>query len=582
MMKRWHLESLGAEVRCDFDSGNLGGVEAVNARPGSQRPILRVWPSHDCADTEYETHSRTWFYFGVKGLPTGAKLEIEIVNMNNQKPLFGYGMKPVFRTEQTGWSRVPGAIHTEDSGKDEFSIRFAHVFFHGPQIETFFAFCHPYTFSEWERRRQMLETRFVGRGKRPGKSLYFHRDILTYSLQKRPVDILTVTSDPGPTDQSPESDFMQGGIQHEHGHYLFPQRKRTTSCKHFPNKPIIFVSSRVHPGETPASFCFDGFLDFLLDENDPRACILRQLFVFKLVPILNPDGVALGHYRADTLGQNLNRFYHEPKPSRQPSVAAVVALTSFYARDNRFYMYLDMHAHASKRGCFIYGNHFENLEAQVENMMYSRLVALNTPYLDVKACSFSQKNMSMKDSRDQSVSKEGSGRVGIFRATGALRCYTLECNYNCGRVLNIVPPARLKPWQDSRLEDVDMQDCPPSPERSFSEPASAIKYGPAEWRDVGKACAVALLDLGSANPYSRIERSAFHSLENLRLQTASQLVQIRQTTRKPKKRSTLNGSKPTKSVACLGLPKAGLISTYAQYNSKSASKMMNTRLPVLR
>lgn len=49
---------------------------------------------------------------------------------------------------------------------------------------------------------------------------------------------------------------------------LFPENVDDISPRpfKFKNKPYIFISSRVHPGETPASFVLNGILKFLTDE----------------------------------------------------------------------------------------------------------------------------------------------------------------------------------------------------------------------------------------------------------------------------------------------------------------------------
>ena len=70
----------------------------------------------------------------------------------------------------------------------------------------------------------------------------------------------------------------------------------------------------MHPGEVPSSHILNGLLDFLQPAKaqnkmgkpdgwvDPRAIAFLDQFVLKVIPMLNPDGVARGHYRFDTLG----------------------------------------------------------------------------------------------------------------------------------------------------------------------------------------------------------------------------------------------------------------------------------------
>jgi murein tripeptide amidase MpaA len=50
----------------------------------------------------------------------------------------------------------------------------------------------------------------------------------------------------------------------------------------------------------------EGSLKFLLSKTDLAEELLKN-FVFKIVPMLNPDGVIHGNYRCSLLGVDLNR-----------------------------------------------------------------------------------------------------------------------------------------------------------------------------------------------------------------------------------------------------------------------------------
>ena len=68
--------------------------------------------------------------------------------------------------------------------------------------------------------------------------------------------------------------------------------------------------------------------------------------------------------------------------------------------------------------------------------------------------------MSGKDKRDNGLTKAGSGRVGIFLATGCTHCYTLECNYNEGLGTNQVGNCKGVTFPDSSVAGISFGESP--------------------------------------------------------------------------------------------------------------------------
>ncbi|XP_049542898.1 uncharacterized protein LOC125955781 isoform X2 [Anopheles darlingi] len=168
-----------------------------------------------------------------------------------------------------------------------------------------------------------------------------------------------------------------------------------------------------------------------------------------------------------------------------------------YEDRSNLFMYLDLHGHASKKGVFMYGNHLPSTAEAVECMLLPRLMSLNSQHFHFDACNFSERNMYYKGKRD-GLSKEGSGRVAVYKCTGLIKSYTLECNYNTGKCVNILP-ARGKEIVAKATHTL----VPP-------------KYTPGVFEEVGRALGPSILDLTNSNPLSRLPNCEFRTLQGLR------------------------------------------------------------------
>jgi len=81
------------------------------------------------------------------------------------------------------------------------------------------------------------------------------------------------------------------------------------------NKPVIVLLTRQHPPEVTGYFAFKAFLETILKENKLSSNFLDNYRILAF-PLMNPDGVDLGHWRHNAGGVDTNRdwsFYHQPE-----------------------------------------------------------------------------------------------------------------------------------------------------------------------------------------------------------------------------------------------------------------------------
>ena len=275
--------SKGVVARSDFDAGNLANIVETGDFE------YDIWTAPDNMGTAYEAKVQPYFYFALTGLPLGTNhLKFRICNPGiHQHSLYKQDMRPVYKSSSTAhrWIRLKRNVRILNT-EEEKCVFFEHV--SAPnESELSFAFTYPYSYDTLQRDLEAYEAQYISRSSsnEPGlrASIYFLRETLAYSPEGRRIDLITISSNTGRSSDCEPSIPL-----------LFPERTGRRVCAAFPSKEVLFISARVHPGEVPASHTMKGMLDFLLDPDDLRAIELRNRYVLKIIPMLNPDGVYRG------------------------------------------------------------------------------------------------------------------------------------------------------------------------------------------------------------------------------------------------------------------------------------------------
>lgn len=112
-------------------------------------------------------------------------------------------------------------------------------------------------------------------------------------------------------------------------------------------KKVIIITGRVHPGESNSSWIVHGMIKFLLSQ-DKVAVELRKKLIFKIIPMVNADGVVVGNSRCSMVGKDMNRMFGHPNKQLAPEPYAMRQLVRdlLKIQSHKILSYLDVHAHS--------------------------------------------------------------------------------------------------------------------------------------------------------------------------------------------------------------------------------------------
>ena len=179
----------------------------------------------------------------------------------------------------------------------------------------------------------------------------------------------------------------------------------------------IVITARVHPGEAVASWMMRGVLTFLTDPDNYEAKMLRENFVFKVIPMLNPDGVINGNYRCSLAGCDLNRRWKTPNKTLHPTIFHTKRLVKQIHQERTLVLYCDLHGHSRKQNVFMYGCNNKNNPGECR--IFPFILSKMNPYFCYEYSRFGVQK-----------SKEQTARVALYKELKNVpNIYTMESSF---------------------------------------------------------------------------------------------------------------------------------------------------------
>lgn len=132
-----------------------------------------------------------------------------------------------------------------------------------------------------------------------------------------------------------------------------------------------------------------GIMDFLLSETED-AKFLRDNIIFKLVPMLNIDGVVEGNHRCSLLGVDLNRQWIHPDIHLHPTIYSTKQMISqILQAQKKLLLFVDLHGHFGKKNIFMFGcNNDTNPNLRLQECVFPFLLGQRDENFSFDSCSF--------------------------------------------------------------------------------------------------------------------------------------------------------------------------------------------------